>query len=66
MEFNISQKKIINTLDGPLIAISCAGSGKTSVILERTYQLLIHGVKPSEILVSTFSRAAPKVHPRAQ
>ena len=60
MEFNISQKKIINTLDGPLIAISCAGSGKTSVILERTYQLLIHGVKPSEILVSTFSRAAAK------
>ena len=40
------------------MVISCAGSGKTTVILERTARILKQTGRPSRILVVTFSKAA--------
>lgn len=58
MEFNYQQRQAIDTIEGPVIIISCAGSGKTSVILERTNRIIASGVNPLNILVVTFSKMA--------
>lgn len=57
-EFNEAQLEAIHTIRGPVMVISCAGSGKTTVILERTAGILKETRQPSRILVGTFSRAA--------
>lgn len=59
MDFNESQREAILHRDGPMLVLAGPGSGKTSVITERTARLILDGhVKPSEILVITFTRAA--------
>ncbi|CUX42744.1 Putative ATP-dependent DNA helicase YjcD [Clostridium sp. C105KSO15] len=58
MEFNIQQTDAINSINGPVMVISCAGSGKTSVIIERTNKIIQSGVPSNKILVVTFSKAA--------
>lgn len=58
MELNESQKKAVMHTDGPLLVAAGPGSGKTRVITERIYELIKAGVKPAEILVITFTRAA--------
>lgn len=58
MKYNKQQQEVIRAIDGPVMVLSCAGSGKTSVILERTRQILASGVPAAKILVATFSKAA--------
>ncbi len=58
MEFNIQQTDAISSINGPVMVISCAGSGKTSVIIERTNKIIQSGVPSNKILVVTFSKAA--------
>lgn len=58
MDFNERQKETINSIDGPMMVISCPGSGKTSVIIERTNKIIESGVAANKILVATFSKAA--------
>lgn len=59
MNKNPSQKKAIAHLSGPMMVLAGPGSGKTSVIVERTAYLIQEGKVPaSSILVVTFSRAA--------
>lgn len=58
MIFDKNQKAAIETLDDPLMIVSTAGSGKTSVIVARTNQIVKSGVKPNKILVVTFSKMA--------
>lgn len=58
MEFNIQQTDAISSINGPVMVISCAGSGKTSVIIERTKKIIQSGVPSNKILVVTFSKAA--------
>lgn len=53
-----AQQQAVDTTEGAVMVISCAGSGKTSVILERTRRIAEKGGKPSRILVTTFSKAA--------
>lgn len=55
---NKQQLAAINTIKGPVMIISCAGSGKTTVIVERTKKILESGVSASKVLVVTFSKAA--------
>lgn len=59
MKKNPSQLRAIAHLSGPMMVLAGPGSGKTSVIVERTAYLTREGgVSPSSILVVTFSRAA--------
>ncbi len=59
MSFNKSQTEAIGHTTGPMLVLAGPGSGKTTVITERTRNLILNeGVEPSNILVITFTRAA--------
>ncbi len=59
MSFNQSQTEAIGHMTGPMMVLAGPGSGKTTVITERTKNLVLHhGVDPSRILVITFTKAA--------
>lgn len=59
MSFNTSQQTAIRHGDGPMLVLAGPGSGKTTVITERTKYLITEcGVNPSNILVVTFTKAA--------
>jgi len=59
MKRNSSQKRAIAHLSGPMMVLAGPGSGKTSVIVERTAYMTGEGKIPSSsVLVVTFSRAA--------
>ena len=59
MKRNPSQKRAIAHLSGPMMVLAGPGSGKTSVIVERTAYMTGEGkIPPSSVLVVTFSRAA--------
>ena len=58
---NPSQQRAIAHLSGPMMVLAGPGSGKTSVIVERTAYMINEGdILPANILVVTFSRAAAK------
>ncbi|MBR2256783.1 MAG: ATP-dependent helicase [Blautia sp.] len=58
---NPSQKRAIAHLQGPMMVLAGPGSGKTSVIVERTaYMIREGGIDPGNILVVTFSNAAAR------
>lgn len=59
MGFNKAQKEAITQKDGPIMVLAGPGSGKTLVITRRIeYLIQQHKVKPEEILVVTFTKAA--------
>lgn len=58
MEFDTQQKDAINTISGPVMVVSCPGSGKTSVIVERTNKIIQSGIESKKVMVVTFSKAA--------
>lgn len=59
MSFNLSQAEAIRHTTGPMLVLAGPGSGKTTVITQRTrYLILEAGVDPSHILVITFTKAA--------
>ena len=61
MKKNPSQLRAIAHLSGPMMVLAGPGSGKTSVIVERTAYMTGEGEIPaSSVLVVTFSRAAAK------
>ena len=61
MKRNPSQQRAIAHLSGPMMVLAGPGSGKTSVIVERTAYMISEGkIPPSSVLVVTFSRAAAK------
>lgn len=59
MKLNTSQKQAVGHKDGPMLVLAGPGSGKTTVITERTRTLIEeHEILPGHILVITFTKAA--------
>ncbi len=58
---NSKQAEAVKTTEGPLLILAGAGSGKTTVLVSRTGQIISSKkASPSEILVLTFTNKAAK------
>lgn len=57
---NEAQEEAVRTIHGPVILISCPGSGKTTTLIRRIHAMIQAGVRPSEILMVTFANAAAR------
>lgn len=55
---NKEQYYAATTLDGPMLILAGAGSGKTHTIISRVSYMIDQGVDPSEILLLTFTNKA--------
>ncbi|MBI3015537.1 MAG: ATP-dependent helicase [Candidatus Tectomicrobia bacterium] len=55
---NESQMKAVETLEGPVLVVAGAGTGKTRTLVYRVARLVDRGIPPEQILLLTFTRRA--------
>jgi len=58
MRWTADQTKVITSRNKNLLVAAAAGSGKTTVLVERVMQLVEEGANIDEMLIVTFTRAA--------
>lgn len=56
MKFNIQQLEAINHIDGACAVIAGAGSGKSTVLVNRIKNMVESGIKEERILATTFTK----------
>jgi DNA helicase-2/ATP-dependent DNA helicase PcrA len=63
---NPAQQKAVRTVDGPLLIVAGAGTGKTRTLVYRlAYMAACAGIDPAQLLAITFTaRAAEEMHSR--
>ncbi|TAL10413.1 MAG: ATP-dependent helicase [Nitrospirae bacterium] len=57
-ELNAGQLAAVTAVDGPILVIAGAGSGKTRTLVYRVARLIESGIPPESILLLTFTRKA--------
>ncbi len=57
-ELNESQYRAVTTIEGPLLIVAGAGTGKTRTLIYRVARLVGTGVRPESVLLLTFTRRA--------
>ena len=57
-ELNETQYQAVTTVDGPLLIVAGAGTGKTRTLVYRVARLIETGIRPESVVLLTFTRRA--------
>lgn len=64
---NVQQKEAVGQINGAMLVLAGAGSGKTTVLTRRAIYMIEQGIEPKNILAITFSnKAAEEMRSRIQ